>query len=61
MVLDVGEWMKTLLLLMEMMCFCMHVIALGKYGVDVLGTHMVMINILCMSYRAVVKILLLLA
>lgn len=39
----------------------MHVIALGKYGVDVLGTHMIMINILCMSYRAVVKILLLLA
>jgi len=61
MVLDVGERMKTLLLMMEMMHFWMHVIAFGKYGVDVLGTHMVMINILCMSYRTVVKILLLLA
>lgn len=56
-VLDVGERMKTSL----MMHFWMHVIALGKYGVDVLETHMVMINILCMSSNTVEKILLFLA
>lgn len=56
-VLDVGERMKTSL----MMDFWMCVITLGKYGIDFLGTHVAMIKNLCMSYKAVEKILLLLA
>lgn len=39
----------------------MCVITLRKYGIDFLGTRMTMIKNLCMSCRAVEKILLLLA